>query len=106
MAQRRSLSWTELRVGLLVIASFVLLVVVNIFISRQAGTGILTPKYTITAYFPSANGLRNGAEIWLEGVTIGNVTDVHISREAQPDPNRSVEVEMSLDKSFQNNIRS
>src|ERR1044071_4929715 len=102
MAQRRSLAWTELRVGMLVIVSFLLLAVAIFYVSGSSG--FLTPKYTITAYFASANGLRNGGEIWLEGVTVGNVRDVRISTET--DPNKSVAVEMKIDKRFQNIIRS
>jgi phospholipid/cholesterol/gamma-HCH transport system substrate-binding protein len=102
MAQRKSLAWTELRVGILVITSFILLAVAIFFISGESG--FLTPKYTITAYFASANGLRTGAEVWLEGVTVGNVTEVRISK--QPDPAKSVEVLLSLDESYKNIIRS
>lgn len=102
MAQRRSLAWTELRVGVVVIISFVLLALAIFFIGGESG--ILTEKYTITVFFPSANGLRTGAEVWLEGVTIGNVSAVRISRQA--DPSKSVEAEMRLDQSFQNIIRS
>jgi phospholipid/cholesterol/gamma-HCH transport system substrate-binding protein len=102
MAQRKTLAWTELRVGLLVIASFVLLIVAIFYIGGEAGFFI--PKYTVTAYFPSANGLRTGAEVWLEGVTIGNVSTVRIS--TQGDPSRSVEAAMSLDQRFENIIRT
>jgi phospholipid/cholesterol/gamma-HCH transport system substrate-binding protein len=102
MAQRRSLAWTELRVGLLVIASFALLALAIFYVSGQSG--IFTKKYTVTAFFASANGLRSGAEVWLEGVNIGNVDQVRISK--QPDPNRSVEVDLKLDESYKNIIRT
>src|SRR5215471_756247 len=102
MAQRRSLAWTELRVGLLVIASFALLALAIFYVSGQSG--IFTKRYTVTAFFASANGLRSGAEVWLEGVTIGNVDQVRISKQA--DPQRSVEVDLKLDESYKNIIRT
>jgi len=102
MAQRKSLAWTELKVGILVIVSFVMLALAIFYISGESG--IFTPKYYVTAYFPSANGLRKGAEVWLEGVTIGGVTSVVVSKQA--DPKRSVEVVMRLEKEFQNIIRT
>ena len=102
MAQRKTLAWAELRVGLLVIASFLLLALAIFVIGGQSG--FLEPKYTITAYFPTANGLRDGAEVWLEGVTIGNVSRVAIN--PSPDPNRSVAVEMRLVQRYQNIVRS
>ena len=102
MAQRRSLAWTELRVGILVIASFALLALGIFFIGGESG--FLTPKYTITAFFANANNLRSGAEVQLEGVTIGNVSSVRISK--QPDPERAVEADLRLDEQYQNIIRS
>src|SRR5215472_16497073 len=102
MAQRRSLAWTELRVGILVITSFALLALAIFYISGQSG--FFVPKYTITAYFQNANNLRNGAEVSLEGVTIGNVDSVTISK--QPDPNKAVEAALRLDSRYKNIIRS
>src|SRR2546426_278003 len=102
MAQRRSLAWTELRVGLLVIVSFALLALAIFYVSGQSG--IFTKKYTVTAYFGSANGLRSGGEVWLEGVTIGNVDQVRISKQA--DPAKSLEVDLKLDESYRNIIRT
>ena len=102
MAQRRSLAWTELKVGILVITSFGLLALAIFFVSGQAG--FLTPKYTVNAYFENANGLKSGAEVQLEGVTIGNVSTVLISRQA--DPMKAVEVAMRLGESYKNIIRT
>jgi phospholipid/cholesterol/gamma-HCH transport system substrate-binding protein len=102
MAQRRSLAWTELRVGILVVVSFALLALAIFYVSGESG--IFTKRYTVTAYFASANGLRSGAEVWLEGVTIGNVDEVKISKEA--DPRKAVSVALKLDESYRNIIRS
>jgi len=102
MAQRRSLAWTELRVGILVITSFALLALAIFFISGESG--FLTPKYTLNAYFENANNLKSGAEVQLEGVTIGNVSDVRISK--LPDPDKAVEVTMRLEESYKNIIRT
>jgi len=101
MAGRQSLAWVELRVGLLVVASFGLLALAIFFVGGQAG--FLTPKYTITAYFGSANGMNTGAEVHLEGVTVGNVQAVRLTD--FPEPERSVAVDMSVDVSFQPLIR-
>jgi len=102
MAQRRSLAWNELRVGILVITSFALLALAIFYIGGQSG--FFQPKYTITAFFQNANNLRNGAEVSLEGVTIGNVDTVSISKES--DPNKAVAAAMRLDARYQNIIRT
>src|SRR5579884_2026252 len=101
-AQRRSLAWTELRVGILVITSFVLLALAIFYISGESG--FFQPQYTIIGYFPSANGLRKGAEVWLEGVWVGNVESVEVSK--QSDPDKSIEVKMRIYKTYQNIIRT
>ena len=102
MAQRRSLAWTELRVGILVISSFALLALAIFFITGESG--FLTPKYSVKAYFQNANNLKSGADVQLEGVTIGNVSDVQVSR--LPDPEKAVEARLRLDQKYQNIIRS
>jgi phospholipid/cholesterol/gamma-HCH transport system substrate-binding protein len=102
MAQRRSLAWTELRVGILVISSFALLALAIFFISGESG--FLTPKYDVVAYFQNANNLKSGADVQLEGVTIGNVSSVQVSK--LPDPEKAVETRLRLDKRYQNIIRT
>jgi phospholipid/cholesterol/gamma-HCH transport system substrate-binding protein len=102
MAQRRSVAWTELRVGILVITSFALLALGIFFIGGSSG--FLTPKYTVFAYFENANNLKAGAEVQLEGVTIGNVRKVSIAM--SPDPKKAVEVEMRLEQRYRNIIRT
>src|SRR5215475_314939 len=102
MATRRSLAWTELRVGILVITSFALLALAIFYVSGQSG--FFVRRYTVIAYFQNANNLRSGAEVSLEGVTIGNVSKVAVSKEA--DPMKAVEAELKLDSKYKNIIRS
>jgi len=102
MATRRSLAWTELRVGIVVILSFALLAVAIFYVSGQSG--FFVRKYTVNAYFKNANNLRGGAEVSLEGVTIGNVSKVAVSKES--DPNKAVLAELKLDETYKNIIRS
>ena len=102
MAQRRSLAWTELRVGILVITSFALLALAIFYVGGQRGFFVKT--YTVKAYFQNANNLRDGAEVSLEGVTIGNVDSVKISKEA--DPTKAVVAALKVDSEYKNIIRS
>lgn len=102
MAQRQTLAWRELRVGLLVIISFALLASAIFFVGGE--TGIFTEKITVTALLPDGSGLRPGAEVWLDGVVIGNVSRVSIAK--VPGPDHGVDVEMRLDSQYQDLIRS
>src|ERR1051326_3930894 len=102
MAPRRSLAWTELRVGILVITSFALLAVAIFYVSGQSG--FFVKKYSVIAYFENANNLRSGAEVSLEGVTIGNVDTVAVSKLS--DPAKAVEAVLKLDEKYRNIIRT
>ncbi len=103
MPQREKLSWVKLRIGLLVIVSLTILAVGIFFISGQVG-GFLTSRYELKTYFPSAQDLRNGAEVDLAGLPVGNVSTIHIS--SLNDPNRAVEVDMKISKKYQSQIRT
>ena len=98
----QKLVWRELRVGILVVTSFILLAVAIFFISGE--NGFFTPKYNIRAYFQSANGLHAGAAVLLDGVTIGNVSAVQLSPEAEA--NKAVEATLRLDRRYHDMIRT
>src|SRR5437879_7065546 len=106
MAQRKQLTWTELRVGLLVLAG-IILVVVGIF--YVTGTGALGPKYRLITFLPEVDGLAVGAPVSINGVEVGNVDSISIapSRGNQPPtPERSVEIVMRINRNFRDYIRS
>jgi len=102
MANGQTLAWRELRVGILVVTSVVLLAVAIFYIGGD--TGFFTPKYKMKVYFHSADGLHKGALVLVNGVRIGNVSDINLT--ADPDANRAVEVELQLNKSYHDMIRT
>ena len=102
MAQRKSLKWTELKVGLLVLIGFAVLALAILRIGGP--TSFFSKKMQITGYFPSANGLRPGAEVWLDGILVGNVDSVGINRD--PAKKGRVAVAMSIDETYKGGIKS
>ena len=78
MAQNKQLSWTELRVGLFVLAATILLVVVIFYVT---GAGALGPKYHLHAFLPEVDGLTIGAPVRVDGVDVGNVEKIIIAPE-------------------------
>ena len=102
MANSKTLAWRELRVGILVVTSVVLLAVAIFYIGGD--TGFITPKYKMTVYFHSADGLHKGALVLVNGVRIGNVSNINLS--TQTDTNRAVEVSLQLNKSYREMIRT
>jgi phospholipid/cholesterol/gamma-HCH transport system substrate-binding protein len=106
MAQGKQLTWTELRVGLFVLAGAVLLAVVIFYVTGGQGLG---PKYGLRAFLPEVDGLTIGAPVRIDGVEVGNVERIQIAvgkpGEASS-KDRNIEVDMRIQKSFQNYIRS
>lgn len=76
MPSQSQVKWAQLRVGITVIAAVTVLAVL-IFLMTGSG-GFLTPKITVHAFFDNASGIRVGAPVSLQGVTIGNVSGVRI----------------------------
>jgi phospholipid/cholesterol/gamma-HCH transport system substrate-binding protein len=76
----------------LVLAAIAVLVLVIILMSSSAG-GLFSSKITLRTYFDNAGGLKSGAPVTLEGVTIGNITRIRVVPERSPKP---VEVTMRI----------
>jgi len=76
MPSQRQVKWAQLRVGITVIIAAAVLAIL-IFLMTGSG-GFFTPKIEILAYFDDAQGIRIGAPVNLQGVPIGNVTDVRV----------------------------
>ena len=76
MAQRKQLSWTELRVGVFVLAGIVLIVLGIFYVT---GTGALGPKYHLVTYLPEVAGLTLGAPVTVDGVDVGNVDTIRMA---------------------------
>src|ERR1700739_4518310 len=99
MAQHKQLTWTELRVGLFVLAGAVLLAVLIFYVTGGSGFG---PKYRLRAYLPEVAGLTIGAPVRVDGVDVGNVEKITI---AVPKPGeaaskeRNIEIDMRIQKS-------
>jgi phospholipid/cholesterol/gamma-HCH transport system substrate-binding protein len=107
MARQKQLTWTELRVGLFVLAATILLVAVIFYVT--GGAGALGAKYRLHAYLPEVDGLTVGAPVRVNGVEVGNVERIGISAVkpgAKVDKNRSIQVDLRIQKSFQNYIRT
>jgi phospholipid/cholesterol/gamma-HCH transport system substrate-binding protein len=102
MAQRKQLTWTELRVGLFVLAGLFILVVAIFYVT---GAGFLGPKYRLMTYLPEVAGLKAGAPVDLDGVEIGNVQSVSLTPSPQ-DRMHSIALVLRVDRRFQNQIRT
>jgi phospholipid/cholesterol/gamma-HCH transport system substrate-binding protein len=78
MPSQQEVRWSQLKVGVIVLISSVILVALLFLMTSSAGLGILSPKLTVVTYFVNSAGLKTGAAVNLEGVTIGTVKSVTI----------------------------
>jgi len=90
---REEIKWSQLRVGALVLAATAVLIGIILLMSGSTG-GLFARKLNLRCYFENAAGLKDGAPVTLEGVTIGNVIHVRVVPERNPTP---VEVTMQVD---------
>jgi phospholipid/cholesterol/gamma-HCH transport system substrate-binding protein len=65
--------------------------------------GLFRRKLVLRSYFENAAGLKDGAPVTLEGVTIGNVTHVRVIPDRNPTP---VEVTMQVGPDFTSKLHT
>ncbi len=100
MPSRKEIQWSQLRVGALVLVAVAVLVGLIFLMSGSTG-GIFAPKLKLRTYFANASGLKDGAPVTLEGVTIGNVQHIGVVPERNPTP---VEVTMRIGEAYLRDI--
>jgi phospholipid/cholesterol/gamma-HCH transport system substrate-binding protein len=74
MPRTRSLAWSQLKLGIVIVAAIAVAV---IFIFMVGGEGGLPwQRYNLKTRFPNVQGLKSGAVVRLAGVEVGQVSDV------------------------------
>ncbi len=81
---------------MLVFVAIVALLALVFLMSGSTG-GIFTPKLTVRSYFENSAGLKNGAQVTLEGVTVGTVKSIRVVPERRLTP---VEVVMKISAKY------
>jgi len=99
---RKEIQWSQLRVGALVMTAMAVLVMLILLMSSSSG-GLFAHKLALRSYFENAAGVKDGAPVTLEGVTIGNVIHVRVVPDRNPTP---VEVTMQVGREYQNRLHT
>jgi phospholipid/cholesterol/gamma-HCH transport system substrate-binding protein len=102
MAQQKQLSWTDLRVGVFVLAGLVLMAVAIFYVT---GGEFLGAKYRLITYMPEVAQLQSGAPVDLDGLHVGNVQSLSLTPRPQ-DRDHSVTVVLQIEKKYQDQIRT
>jgi phospholipid/cholesterol/gamma-HCH transport system substrate-binding protein len=104
MPSQQEVRWSQLKVGLIVLVASVVLVTLLFLMTSSAGLGIFSHKLTITTYFENSAGLKPGAAVNLQGVTIGTVKTVTVV--ATPDRKLTpVKVVMKLNEKYADELK-
>jgi phospholipid/cholesterol/gamma-HCH transport system substrate-binding protein len=103
MPSQQEVRWSQLKVGLIVLVAVVILTTLLFLVTSSSGMGVLSRKITVHTYFENSAGLKVGAPVNLQGVTIGAVKSVTVVT----DPTRKltpVEVLMKIDGKYQHGL--
>ncbi|HEY4051773.1 MAG TPA: MlaD family protein [Acidobacteriaceae bacterium] len=102
MPSQQEVRWSQLKVGVLVLVALAVLAALIFLMSGSTG-GLFGGKLALHSYFENSAGLKVGAPVNLEGVTIGNVKSIQIvaSRKLTP-----VEVTMRVNAVYRNALHT
>jgi phospholipid/cholesterol/gamma-HCH transport system substrate-binding protein len=93
---RKEIQWSQLKVGSLVLAAMAVLIGL-IFLMNGTGGGPFGRKIVLRSYFANAAGLKDGAVVSVDGVTVGNVKKTRVVPERNPYP---VEVTVEVGEKY------
>ena len=97
MPNQHEVRWSQLKVGVLVVIALAALTGLIFLMSGSSG-GIFSRHIIVHSYFENASGLKPGAPVNLQGVSIGAVKKIIIVPQRKQTP---VEVIMSLGLNYQ-----
>lgn len=92
-------------VGMIVLGVGAVLILIAAILVSASGLGFFSQRLTVTTYFDDADGLKTGAAVNINGVTVGTVKSVTIS--TAPERKKTpVQVTMKLDPEFKDSLHT
>jgi phospholipid/cholesterol/gamma-HCH transport system substrate-binding protein len=95
MPRTRSVAWSQLKLGIVVVAALAIAVFFAFMVGGEGG--LPWQRYHLKTRFPNVQGLKSGAVIRLAGVEVGQVSDVRFV-------GSQVEVTLELSEDVQDKI--
>jgi phospholipid/cholesterol/gamma-HCH transport system substrate-binding protein len=105
MPSQQEVRWSQLKIGVIVLVSVVILTTLLFLMTSTSGLGFFSRKLTVTTYFENSAGLKIGAAVNLEGVTIGTVKTITVVTTAERKLT-PVQVVMKLDSKYQSSLHT
>jgi len=105
MPSQQEVRWSQLKIGVIVLIATIILVTLLFLITSSSGLGVFAHKLTIYSYFENSAGLKSGAPVNLQGVTIGTVKTVTVV--ASPDRKLTpVQVVMKINDKYADRLKT
>jgi phospholipid/cholesterol/gamma-HCH transport system substrate-binding protein len=103
MKRSSFITWDQLRVGLVILAALAILTLAVYKLGQAAN--LFSKRYTLTAFLPEVNGLREGGSVTIAGQLAGTVKRIEFLK-PDNDTTRNLKITVSVDRSLQEQIRS
>jgi phospholipid/cholesterol/gamma-HCH transport system substrate-binding protein len=105
MPSQQEVQWSRLKIGGIALGVVAILTILVFVMTSSSGVGFLSHRLTVISYFDDALGLKPGAAVTLEGITIGTVKTVTLV--ATPEHKAApVQVVMRLDNKYQSDLHT
>jgi phospholipid/cholesterol/gamma-HCH transport system substrate-binding protein len=97
MPRTRSLTWSELKIGVMMVVA--LLIAGALILALGGEGGFFWERYNLKVRFTNAAGVQQGSPVRVAGVTVGAVTDVQFV-------GAEVEMALELNEAMQDKVRT
>ena len=102
MKRSSTLTWDQLRVGLVILLA-VAVIGVAIYKLGEAAN-LFAKRYELIAYLPDANGLKQGGSVMVAGQLVGSVTKIDFLP-VDSDTTRNLKLTLAIDVNIRDQIR-
>ncbi len=100
MKSSRSMSWSQLKTGIIIIIAFILLAVGILQVGGR--TSFFAKRYTLYVRMDNSYGLKIGSIVRLAGIEVGNVQDIMLPKNPG---DRELVIKLSIQKKYMDRIR-
>jgi phospholipid/cholesterol/gamma-HCH transport system substrate-binding protein len=96
MPDRSKIRWSQLKVGVIALASFLILFVLVFLLTSSKG--LFQTNFLLHTYMDDASGVAEGTPVRLNGITVGYLEKVVLT--GSRNPNRTVEFDMQIQEKY------
>src|SRR3954451_14359533 len=96
MPEREKVRWSQLKVGLVALAAFIITFVLVFLLTSSRG--VFQQNELLVTYMEDASGMANGTPVRLNGITVGFLDNLRLT--GNRDPRRAVEFDLLVKRKF------